>query len=146
MLQTGLRANTVEEEVEDGAVVTREMTVSGSGVTVTGGGAGADYHEVKHRSHDRVRIEIKKAREMKDKKDARERGGGILTVGASVGLSLVFEGSAEDVGSEPPMVPDTLPSIWMYMNRLLSLSPHFSAGKPGQSFWQSLMSAVSPGA
>ena len=83
---------------------------------------------------------------MKDKKDTRERGGGILTVGASVGLSLVFEGSAEDVGCEPPMVPDTLPSIWMYMNRLLSLSPHFSAGKPGQSFWQSLISAVSPGA
>lgn len=76
MLQTGLRANTVEEEVEDGAVVTREMTVSGSGVTVTGGGAGADYHEVKHRSHDRVRIEIKKAkRDERQERRARERRG-----------------------------------------------------------------------
>ena len=73
MLQTGLRANTVEDEVEDGAVVTKEMTVSGSGVTMTGGGAGADYHEVKHRSHNIVRIEIKKARRNVERKKTRAR-------------------------------------------------------------------------
>jgi hypothetical protein len=53
---------------------------------------------------------------------------GVLTVGACEG-GPSDEGAAADlVGREAPIVPDGLPSIWMYMNRLLSLSPHFSAG------------------
>jgi hypothetical protein len=65
--QAGLEINTVEEEVveEDGVAVTTEVTISGSGLTVTtGGGGGADYHEVKHWSQKRVQIRIKAHQEI----------------------------------------------------------------------------------
>jgi hypothetical protein len=92
---------------------------------------------------------------MKDSQDRKKQG--ILTVGACEAGACeagACEAGACDVAAgalvaaaveEPPMVPEGLPSILMYIYNPASLSPHFSAGYPGQSFRHLLTSSWSAG-